>query len=173
MKLNFFRWWKDLDIPTKLPYARDRMVEVYFWTLVGMYYEPKYTFGRILVSKIICLVSLIDVTFDAYGTFEELTLFTESCQKVRSKTLLGCIYYITLKKFFFLFVKNIFISSISSFDLISRWDTNVTDTLPAYMKFIHNKLLGVYNEAEEELAKQGRSYGIPYAKQTVGFHATY
>lgn len=91
-----------------------------------------------------------------------------SCQKVRNKTLLGYIYYITLKKFFLLFVKNIFISSISSFDLISRWDTNVTDTLPAYMKFIHNKLLGVYNEAEEELAKQGRSYGIPYAKQTVG-----
>ncbi|GAY60880.1 alpha-humulene/(-)-(E)-beta-caryophyllene synthase [Citrus sinensis] len=122
------RWWKDLDIPTKLPYARDRMVEVYFWTLVGVYYEPKYTFGRILVSKIICLISLIDDTFDAYGTFEELTLFTEA---------------------------------------VKRWDTNVTDTLPACMKFIYNKLLGVYNEAEEELAKQGRSYGIPYAKQTM------
>ncbi|MCD7449961.1 Vetispiradiene synthase 1 [Datura stramonium] len=27
------RWWKDLDFVTKLPYARDRAVECYFWTM--------------------------------------------------------------------------------------------------------------------------------------------
>lgn len=35
------------------------------------------------------------------------------------------------------------------------------------MKFIFKALLDIYREAEEELAKEGRSYGIPYAKQMV------
>ncbi|CAN4114294.1 unnamed protein product [Withania somnifera] len=30
------RWWKDLNFVTTLPYARDRVVECYFWT-IGVY----------------------------------------------------------------------------------------------------------------------------------------
>ncbi|KAH9803315.1 alpha-humulene/(-)-(E)-beta-caryophyllene synthase [Citrus sinensis] len=122
------RWWNDLGFPKKVPYARDRIVEIYIWMLLGVSYEPKLAFGRTFASKVICMISIIDDTFDAYSTFEELTLFTEA---------------------------------------VTRWDIGLIDTLPEYMKFIFKALLDIYREAEEELAKERRSYGISYAKQTV------
>ncbi|KAK1410873.1 hypothetical protein QVD17_37414 [Tagetes erecta] len=33
------KWWKGFDVPKNLPYARDRLVEAYFWIL-GAYAEP-------------------------------------------------------------------------------------------------------------------------------------
>ncbi|KAH0733356.1 hypothetical protein KY289_004544 [Solanum tuberosum] len=44
------RWWKDLDFVTTLPYARDRAVECYFWT-VGVYAEPQYSQARVVLAK--------------------------------------------------------------------------------------------------------------------------
>ncbi|OIT38732.1 viridiflorene synthase [Nicotiana attenuata] len=44
------RWWKDLDFVTTLPYARDRAVECYFWTM-GVYAEPQYSQARNLRSN--------------------------------------------------------------------------------------------------------------------------
>ncbi|KAK9155405.1 hypothetical protein Sjap_002885 [Stephania japonica] len=35
-------WWKDLDFASKLPFARDRFGECYFW-IVGVYFEPSYS----------------------------------------------------------------------------------------------------------------------------------
>ncbi|WKA11672.1 hypothetical protein VitviT2T_029148 [Vitis vinifera] len=35
------RWWKELDFATKLPFARDRFVEGYFW-IFGVYQGSKY-----------------------------------------------------------------------------------------------------------------------------------
>ncbi|KAK9212520.1 hypothetical protein WN943_001902 [Citrus x changshan-huyou] len=75
------RWWIDLDFSTKLAYARDRIVELYFWILMGAYYEPKYAFGRIFMSKLISMISILDDTFDAYGTYDELKLFVEAVKR--------------------------------------------------------------------------------------------
>ncbi|KAI3468320.1 hypothetical protein Pfo_024983 [Paulownia fortunei] len=74
------RWWKDLDLVSKLSYARDRIVECYFWTL-GVYFEPQYSAARIMLAKTIAMISVIDDTYDAYGTIEELTVFTDAVQK--------------------------------------------------------------------------------------------
>ena len=82
MKYLNFRWWKDLDFTTKLPYARDRIVELYFW-IVGTYFEPKYTLARKIMTKTIYTASIIDDTFDAYGFFEELKLFAEAVQRFK------------------------------------------------------------------------------------------
>nr|XP_048325828.1 (-)-germacrene D synthase-like isoform X2 [Ziziphus jujuba var. spinosa] len=73
---NITRWWKNLDFPRKLPYARDRVVELYFWIL-GEYFEPQYSHARELATKIMTMVSAIDDTYDAHGTYEELKLFTQ------------------------------------------------------------------------------------------------
>ncbi|KAF8408842.1 hypothetical protein HHK36_004911 [Tetracentron sinense] len=73
------KWWKDIDITTKLPFARDRLVECYFWA-IGVYFEPQYTLGRILMGKIISIVTIIDDIYDLYGTLEELQLFTDAIQ---------------------------------------------------------------------------------------------
>ncbi|PRQ54464.1 putative lyase [Rosa chinensis] len=74
------RWWKEFDFVNKLPFARDRIVECYFWSL-GVYFEPKYHFGRTTVCKVFGLVTLIDDTYDTYGTPVELELFSEAVER--------------------------------------------------------------------------------------------
>ncbi|KAH9778792.1 hypothetical protein WN944_014181 [Citrus x changshan-huyou] len=119
------KWWKDLDFTTKLPYARDRLVELYFWDL-GTYFEPQYAFGRKIMTQLNYILSIIDDTYDAYGTLEELSLFTEAVQ---------------------------------------RWNIEAVDMLPEYMKLIYRTLLDAFNEIEEDMAKQGRSHCVRYAKE--------
>nr|J7LP58.1 RecName: Full=Bifunctional sesquiterpene synthase 1; AltName: Full=Alpha-copaene synthase; AltName: Full=Delta-cadinene synthase; AltName: Full=Terpene synthase 1; Short=LdTPS1 [Phyla dulcis]AFR23368.1 alpha-copaene/delta-cadinene synthase [Phyla dulcis] len=74
------RWWKGVDIARNFPYARDRIVELYFWVL-GVYFEPQYAVGRKITTKVIAIASLLDDTFDAYGTFEELRIFAEAVER--------------------------------------------------------------------------------------------
>ncbi|XP_042019971.1 beta-caryophyllene synthase-like [Salvia splendens] len=69
------RWWKELDFANKLPFARDRLVECYFW-IVGVYFEPRYAIARKLLTKVIYMASVLDDIYDVYGTLDELTLFT-------------------------------------------------------------------------------------------------
>nr|CAN60658.1 hypothetical protein VITISV_029939 [Vitis vinifera] len=109
-------WWKDLDFAHKLPFARDRVVECYFWIL-----------GKIL-TEVIAMTSVIDDIYDVYGTLEELKLFTEA---------------------------------------VERWDISAIDQLPEYMRVCYRALLDVYSEIEEEMAKEGRSYRLYYAKEAV------
>ncbi|KAI7999579.1 (-)-germacrene D synthase [Camellia lanceoleosa] len=68
------------EIATKLPFARDRLVECYFWIL-GVYFEPKYSVVRSFMTKIIALASVIDDIYDVYGTLEELQLFTDAIER--------------------------------------------------------------------------------------------
>lgn len=51
--------------------------------------------------------------------------------------------------------------------LISRWNIEAVDTLPEYMKLIYRTLLDAFNEIEEDMAKQGRSHCVRYAKEAV------
>nr|UJH94382.1 caryophyllene synthase [Zanthoxylum ailanthoides] len=74
------RWWKDIDFATKLPFARDRLVECYFWIL-GVYFEPKYSITRKFMTKIIAIASVIDDIYDVYGTLEELKLFSQAIER--------------------------------------------------------------------------------------------
>ncbi|GMN40651.1 hypothetical protein TIFTF001_009870 [Ficus carica] len=77
---EILRWWKELNFANKLPYIRDRMVELYVWIL-GVYFEPQYLLGRKILTKVIAMASVIDDTYDSYGTFEELQLFTEAVER--------------------------------------------------------------------------------------------
>lgn len=73
-------WWKELDFARKLPFARDRIVEGYFW-IVGVYFEPQYALARAIMSKVIAITSIIDDIYDAYGTYKELQIFTEAIER--------------------------------------------------------------------------------------------
>nr|AGW18154.1 terpene synthase 1 [Copaifera officinalis]AGW18159.1 terpene synthase 1 [Copaifera langsdorffii] len=73
-------WYKKLDFVSKVPYTRDRIVEGYFWPL-GAYFENQYSKGRIIVSKLISVLTALDDTYDAYGTVDELKLFTEAIKR--------------------------------------------------------------------------------------------
>ncbi|KAF3453552.1 hypothetical protein FNV43_RR03992 [Rhamnella rubrinervis] len=74
------RWWKDLEFAKKLPFARDRVIECYFWIL-GVYFEPEYLLARRTMTKVIAMTSAIDDIYDVYGTLEELELFTEAVER--------------------------------------------------------------------------------------------
>ncbi|XP_010247958.1 PREDICTED: (-)-germacrene D synthase-like [Nelumbo nucifera] len=74
------RWWKNIDFTSKTPYARDRLVECYFWS-AGVYPEPQYSLGRKILAKIIAITTILDDTYDAYGTFEELQLLTDAIRR--------------------------------------------------------------------------------------------
>ncbi|XP_034927258.1 (-)-germacrene D synthase [Populus alba] len=73
-------WWKKVDLSKKLPFARDRLVECYFWIL-GVCFEPQYSFARIIMTKVIAMTSVMDDVYDVYGTMEELVLFTDAIER--------------------------------------------------------------------------------------------
>ena len=69
-----------MDFASKLPFARDRLVECYFWIL-GVYFEPQYALARRIVTKVIAMTSVLDDIYDIYGTLEELELFTDAIDR--------------------------------------------------------------------------------------------
>ncbi|KAL8151325.1 hypothetical protein V2J09_021133 [Rumex salicifolius] len=73
-------WWKELDVKTQLPYARDRSLECHFWA-VGMYFEGHYSRARLLMTRVYLMLSILDDTYDAYGTFDELRLLTQAFER--------------------------------------------------------------------------------------------
>ncbi|KAG5596803.1 hypothetical protein H5410_038035 [Solanum commersonii] len=74
------RWWKELNLANELPFARDRVVELYFWSL-GVYFEPQYNVARKILTKVLCFVSITDDIYDTYGTLHELTLLTNAIER--------------------------------------------------------------------------------------------
>uniref|UniRef100_A0A1D1ZD67 (-)-germacrene D synthase n=1 Tax=Anthurium amnicola TaxID=1678845 RepID=A0A1D1ZD67_9ARAE len=77
---NLSVWWKELGLIQSLNFARDRMVECYFWIL-GVYYEPCFSHARRMMTKVIALLSVLDDIYDSYGTLEELELLTNAIQR--------------------------------------------------------------------------------------------
>ncbi|RDX97679.1 putative terpene synthase 2, partial [Mucuna pruriens] len=77
---NICKWWNELDVPNKLPFARDRIVECCFWIL-AIYFEPQYSQARIYMMKVVPMLSIIDDTYDAYGTIDELEFLTKAIER--------------------------------------------------------------------------------------------
>ncbi|KAL0358526.1 UNVERIFIED_CONTAM: Gamma-curcumene synthase [Sesamum angustifolium] len=121
------RWWNGFDLKTKLPYARDRLIECYLWG-VSIHFEPQYSDVRIAVAKSMQMVSTMDDTYDNYATLEEADLLTE---------------------------------------VLERWDINEIHRLPDYMKIFYGFVMSIYEDYEREAAKQGKSFAVPYFRETV------
>ncbi|CAO2836013.1 unnamed protein product [Amaranthus hypochondriacus] len=77
------RWWKGLHL--NVSFSRDRPTEAYFWIL-GHYFEPEFAFARKIYRKIFKATVLLDDTYDAYGTIDELELLTEMFQRPWDKS---------------------------------------------------------------------------------------
>ncbi|XP_044495270.1 probable terpene synthase 6 isoform X3 [Mangifera indica] len=121
---HLMSWWNSLDMASKYPYSRDRVVELYTWS-VSTFYEPCYSRARIIYSKCTLLLAIIDDTYDAYGTLEEHKLFTHAVQ---------------------------------------RWDVNAVDDLPDYMRPVYRAILELFDELDEDVKKEGRSYSVSMTK---------
>ncbi|KAH7560637.1 hypothetical protein JRO89_XS10G0058400 [Xanthoceras sorbifolium] len=97
-------WWNDLNIASELSYARDRIIEIYFW-IVATNFEPYYSHGRLIFTKFLKLMSVVDDTYDAYGIFEELQCFMDAIERWDTSALTELpeymkILYSTLLDFF-------------------------------------------------------------------------
>ena len=49
--------------------------------MVSIYFEPQYSLGRKILTKVISMTSILDDIYDAYGTLEELEPFTEAIER--------------------------------------------------------------------------------------------
>ncbi|KAL5548165.1 hypothetical protein UlMin_003396 [Ulmus minor] len=52
-------------------------------------------------------------------------------------------------------------------DAIERWDISCIDQIPEYMRYCYKELLVIYDEIEAEMAKDGKEYQVPYAKEVM------
>ncbi|KAJ0914642.1 putative germacrene-A synthase [Helianthus annuus] len=74
------QWWKDMRFQETTPYIRDRVPEIYLWIL-GLYFEPRYSLARIIATKITLFLVVLDDTYDAYATIEEIRLLTDAINR--------------------------------------------------------------------------------------------
>ncbi|GFQ01960.1 cis-muuroladiene synthase [Phtheirospermum japonicum] len=74
------RWWNELDLKSKLPHTRDRVVEAYLWA-VAFHFEPQYSKARVAFTKALMMLTVIDDTYDNYAPLEEAELFTEIMER--------------------------------------------------------------------------------------------
>nr|XP_043630944.1 (3S,6E)-nerolidol synthase 1-like [Erigeron canadensis] len=74
------RWWKDLGLGQELTRARDQPLKWYLWSMAALT-DPTLSQQRILLTKTISLIYIMDDIFDVYGTIEELTIFTEAINR--------------------------------------------------------------------------------------------
>ncbi|GJN03728.1 hypothetical protein PR202_ga21204 [Eleusine coracana subsp. coracana] len=73
-------WWMDLKSHVDVHFARDRMVETYFW-MMAIVYKPYYTYSRIIVTKVAIILALLDDMFDKYTTTEESNIFYTAIER--------------------------------------------------------------------------------------------
>ncbi|CAE5967278.1 unnamed protein product [Arabidopsis arenosa] len=74
------KWWEELGMTSKLPYIRDRSVEIYLGGM-GMFFEPRYSLGRILGAKLTVVITVLDDTCDAYATLPEVVKLAAAIQR--------------------------------------------------------------------------------------------
>ncbi|KAK4572334.1 hypothetical protein RGQ29_030677 [Quercus rubra] len=56
------RWWKSIALAEKLSFARDRLMENFFWT-TGKIFLPQFGYCRRILTKVNSLITTIDDTF--------------------------------------------------------------------------------------------------------------
>nr|GMC72873.1 isoprene synthase, chloroplastic-like [Ipomoea batatas] len=74
------KWWKDTALADKLSFARNRLMESFFWA-IGMCYNPQHSKCREAVTKTFNLVTVLDDVYDVYGSLDELEIFTVAVER--------------------------------------------------------------------------------------------
>nr|ACM92062.1 linalool synthase [Osmanthus fragrans var. thunbergii] len=92
------RWWVESGLPEKLPFARDRHVESYFWA-IALFEPHQYGYERKVAAKIITMATSLDDVYDVYGTLGELQLFTNFINRWDTKSIEQLPYYMKLYYF--------------------------------------------------------------------------
>jgi hypothetical protein len=74
------RWWRNADLNKNLPFARDRLMECFYFA-TGVASEPGLAACREVVAKAFALIVVLDDIYDIYGTLGELAQFTDAIER--------------------------------------------------------------------------------------------
>ncbi|XP_047964228.1 sabinene synthase 1, chloroplastic-like isoform X1 [Salvia hispanica] len=105
---DIWRWWSNTGFAEKLPFARDRIVESFFWG-VGMFEPYHYGSQRKMAAIFIMLITVLDDIYDVYGTLDELQLFTDIIGRWDNESITQLPYYMQV---FYLALNN-YISEVA------------------------------------------------------------
>lgn len=56
-------------------------MEYFLWN-VGTSFQPEFQYCRIMITKLIALITIIDDVYDMCGTLYELELFTDAIERL-------------------------------------------------------------------------------------------
>lgn len=73
------RWWKTSGF-SELTFTRDRVTEIYFSSASFMF-EPEFATCRSVYTKISIFTVILDDLYDAYGSLDNLKLFSEAVKR--------------------------------------------------------------------------------------------
>jgi (-)-alpha-terpineol synthase len=136
-------------------------METFLWA-VGSIFEPQFGYCRRMLTKVGVLVTIIDDVYDAYGTLDELELFTDAVDKF--VLIMACIKYASI----YIYICPSQLTYIRTCTLCdSRWDTNAMDRLPYYMKLCFLALHNSINEMAFDILKEQAFHIIRYLRKVV------
>nr|A0A7G5KLV2.1 RecName: Full=Sesquiterpene synthase TPS3; AltName: Full=Alpha-bergamotene synthase TPS3; AltName: Full=Terpene synthase 3; Short=CoTPS3 [Cananga odorata]QMW48844.1 terpene synthase 3 [Cananga odorata] len=73
-------WWDFLDLPRKLGFIRDRLMESFIFS-VGLNFEPQFSECRKAATKDILLITVLDDIYDIYGSMDEVEIFNNAVNR--------------------------------------------------------------------------------------------
>ncbi|XP_020256538.1 terpene synthase 10-like isoform X3 [Asparagus officinalis] len=79
-------WWMNLGLGKKLGFARDRILECFFGVII-IVFQPQFGYCREWLAKVGALLVVVDDIYDAYGSLDELELFTRVVERWEIKEL--------------------------------------------------------------------------------------
>ncbi|KAK1562275.1 hypothetical protein Q3G72_009248 [Acer saccharum] len=134
-------WWRKTGLGEKLNFARDRLMESFFWT-VGMTFEPQFGYCRRESTKVNALITTIDDVYDVYGTLGELELFTDAVERSwrsspRPRSYMEKASASTIRSN---------MGNLRCYTLPPGWDITAIEQLPYYMKICFLALYNTINE---------------------------
>nr|QJA18354.1 terpene synthase 39 [Andrographis paniculata] len=78
--LQVVKWWDGLELTKELESARDQPKKWHMWSM-SVLQDPTMSWHRILLTKPVSLVYIVDDIFDIYGTMDQLELFTNAIKR--------------------------------------------------------------------------------------------
>ncbi|TVU46954.1 hypothetical protein EJB05_06528, partial [Eragrostis curvula] len=142
-ELSLTLWWRELYNDVKLPYARDRIVEVFFWAC-GVIPEEENSRARVIFVKVFAYASLVDDTYDVHATLEESQKFNEAIQR----QVLSILQIVSF-------------CGTRSLLTLCRWDERAVSVVPEYLRTLYLRTLQGFKEFEGML-EPNEKYRMPY-----------